>query len=183
MINWLDIAILVILFYSAGMGWKRGLVRQFFDVAAVVASYFAALRYGGEFMAFLTGYIPLEQWFPRWFNTVLPAGIFLGDAVIRLVGFVVLFVLVRIVFKAASKVLHGIFSLPLLGTVNGLGGMALGFAKGAILTLILVAVLSLLSTPFWARILEDSVIATSVQYWWPLVYKQMVDILMKDLLL
>jgi uncharacterized membrane protein required for colicin V production len=182
MTNWLDIVIIVLIFYSAVTGWRRGLVRQFFDLTAVFASYFVAVRYGGEFIAWFGQYVPLTRWLPAWFATPLPGGFVLGEVIVRLLGFTVLFFATRLLFRLVAGLLHGIFSLPVLGTVNGLTGMILGLVKGLLLALILVAVLSLVSTPFWQQTLEESVTATSINYWWPIVYQQMTDYLLRDLL-
>ena len=153
-----------------------------FDVAAVFVSYFVALRYGGEFIVWFGQYVPLTRWLPAWFITPLPGGFVLGEVIVRLLGFTVLFFAARVLFRLVAGLLHGFFSLPVLGTVNGLTGMMLGLVKGFLLAFILVAVLSLLSTPFWQQTLEDSIAATSINYWWPVIYQQMTDYLIKDLL-
>ncbi len=182
MINWLDFVLLVLIFYSASGGWRRGLVRQLFDIAGIVVAYFVALRYSVLFTDWLVQYLPFIRGLPAWFGTELPGGFILGDVLVRLLGFLILFGLVRALLKIFSSIAHGIFSLPLLGTVNGLGGLVLGGLKGLLLIIILVAVLKLISTPFWLLTLENSVIATSILYWLPIVYKQMLEILLTDLL-
>lgn len=182
MINWLDLSLIVLVTYFTVMGWRRGLVRQFFDFMGIFAAYFIALRYGGAFILWLDRYLPLARWFPAWFNTPLRDGIILGDVLARLLGFLVLFIVVRTLLNIFSEVLSGICSLPLLGTFNGLGGLALGAVKGVLIVLILVGVLSLLSTPFWIKTLEGSVVAESVHFYLPIVYEKMVHYLMQDII-
>ncbi|MBS4023554.1 MAG: CvpA family protein [Dethiobacter sp.] len=182
MINWLDIVLLVLIFYSAVSGWRRGLVRQLFDIAGIFIAYFVALRYSVAFMDWLSQYLPFQNWLPAWFTTQLPIGFILGDVLVRLLGFVLLFFIVRALIKVFSEIVHGIFSLPLLGTVNGLGGLAVGSLKGILLAIILVAVLKLVGTAFWRTALENSVVATSILDWLlPAVYEQMQNILLTDL--
>lgn len=182
MINWLDVLLFTLIFYCAAAGFRRGLVRQLFDVTGVIAAYLVALYYSGAFMDWLGLYLPLTRWLPSKLDATLPGGLVLGDVITRIVGFVVLFIAVRLVLKAVAGVLHGIFSLPLLGTLNGLGGLLFGALKGILFSLILVGLLSLPATPFWRRALEDSVLATSILYWLPVVYWQMKDVLLKGLL-
>ena len=177
--NWLDVFFLVLLFFTVTTGWRRGLIRQLFDVAAVIASYVVALRYGTEFVLWLNHFIPLAQWFPAWFSDSASLGFSLGEVILRLLGFFILFFLVRLVFRLVGGLLHEIFSLPLLGTVNGMGGMLLGLLKGVLLVLIIVAVGQLIHTPFWQQALQQSVVASSVMEILPVVYNQMVHFLLK----
>lgn len=179
MINWLDAVLAVLVFYSAAAGWRRGLIRQVFDVAGVIAAYFIALRYSGSLLLWLERYIPLNRWLPSWFNAPLPGGLVLGEVMASLAGFVLLFFAVRLLLSVVAGILHGFFSLPLLGSFNGLGGLLLGGLKGLFLALIAVGILSLFGTPFWVHSLEGSVVATSLLYWLPYVYEQLTEVLLK----
>ncbi|MBS3901062.1 MAG: CvpA family protein [Dethiobacter sp.] len=180
MSNWLDILIIFILLFSAIMGWRRGLVRQFFDVAAVFASYLVALRYGSQFVLLLDSYLPFFRLLPAWVNNPTPFGLVLGDILLRLFGFALLFFLVRMFFRLLAGMAHSFFSLPVLGTVNALGGLGLGLLKGMLFALILVAVANLIATPFWEKALENSVAASHIMDIWPVVYQQMLHFLMRE---
>jgi uncharacterized membrane protein required for colicin V production len=178
MINWLDIVILFLLAYSAVMGWKQGLVRQLVDVAGVIVAYFAALRYSRDFMLLIDGFIPFFRWMPDFLDQPTMFGVTLGDIVLRLIGFFLLYFLVRLLFTMAGGMLHSLFSLPVLSTLNRLSGTVLGITKGLLFGLILVAVGSLLNTPFWDKSMQGSVIATYVMEIWPVVYEQMTHFLL-----
>lgn len=180
MSNWLDILIIIILFFSAIMGWRRGLVRQFFDVVAIFASYLVALRYGSQFIQFLEGYLPFFGLLPAWVNNPTPFGFVLGDILLRLIGFALLFFLVRLLFRLVAGMAHSLFSLPVLGTVNAFGGMGLGLFKGLLLTLLLVAVANLIGTPFWETAVQKSLAASYIMDIWPVVYQQMIRFLMGE---
>lgn len=178
--NWLDLLIIAVLVFSAIMGWRRGLVRQFFDVVAAVASYLVALRYGAQFVQLLDIYLPLFRWIPAWLNTPTPFGFVLGDIILRLLGFFLLFFLARLFFRMMATMAHTLFSLPVLGTVNAVGGLLFGFLKGLLLVLILVAVVNLLGTPFSEKVLDSSVAAARIMEIWPLVYQQMLHSLTRE---
>ncbi|MBS3885768.1 MAG: CvpA family protein [Dethiobacter sp.] len=180
MSNWLDILIIMILLFSAVMGWRRGLVRQFFDVAAVLASYLVALSYGSQFILLLDSYLPIFRWLPDWANNPTPFGFVLGDILLRLFGFALLFFLVRLLFRIMAGMAHSLFSLPVLGTVNALGGFGLGLLKGLLFALILVAVANLIGTPFWEKALQSSFVASHIMEIWPVVYQQMLHFLMRE---
>jgi uncharacterized membrane protein required for colicin V production len=174
MMNWLDIALLSLLGLTAAIGWRRGLVLQLFDVASVIVAYVVALRFGRDFVFVLDTYIPVFRWLPRLMDNPTPFGFTLGDVVVRLIGFLLLFFLVRLLFRVVGGMMHSIFSLPVLGTVNALGGMVFGLLKGLLLGLILVAVGQLLETSFWASSLQESSLATFIMEIWPVIYEQMV---------
>lgn len=178
--NWLDILIVIILLFSAFMGWRRGLVRQFFDVVAVFASYLVALRYGSQFIVLLNSYLPFFHWLPAWLNDPTPFGFVLGEILLRLFGFALLFFLVRMFFRLLAGMAHSIFSLPVLGTVNALGGLGLGLLKGVLLVLIIVAVANLIGTPFWQKALQNSLAASQIMDIWPVVYQQMLHFLVPE---
>jgi len=177
--NWLDLVLAALVFYSAVTGWRRGLIRQFFDVAGIIAAYFIALSYSGSLLLWLERYLPLDRWLPSWFAAPLPGGMALGEVLLSLAGFVLLFLAVRLLLSALAGILHNLFSLPLLGTANGFGGLLLGCLKGVFLALVAVGILSLFTTPFWRRTLEESAVATTLLHWLPYVYEQLTEVLLK----
>ncbi|MCR3921301.1 MAG: CvpA family protein, partial [Firmicutes bacterium] len=136
--NWLDILLFAIVIFFALVGWQRGLVRQIFDVVGVVASYFVAIRYGNDFILWFTRYAPLTEWFPQLFNNPTPLGFDLGDVIIRLIGFALLFGIVSLLFRITGNIAHSVFSLPVLDIVNGFGGLLLGAIKGILLGFIMI---------------------------------------------
>lgn len=181
MISWLDIVLIFILILSAASGWNRGLMRQLFDFFASFASYIVALRYGNAFVTWLSNYLPRVPWLPTWLSQPTPLGFAVGEIIARLLGFFLLFFAVRLLFKILGGLLHEVFSLPVLGTVNGMGGLLFGFLKGLLLILILIAAANLISTPYWQRTLRESIMASAILEILPVVSKQMRDFLLKDL--
>lgn len=172
--NWLDAALLFLLFFAAVVGYRRGLVRQLFDLAGFFAAYYFALRYAAYITDWLIRYVPFMESLPDYLTDPGPFGFNLGDILLRLISFFLIFMLIRLVLGLVGSFAHQVFSLPLLCTFNALGGSLLGLTKGVLLALILVAVLQLLSTPFWINTLEQSRLAAYVQAVWPVVYRQMI---------
>ena len=182
MMNWFDLLLSVLVMYNTAGGWRYGLIRQLFDIVGIFIAYFIALNYGNTFTAWFTQYIPFERILPKWFSTPSPGGFSLDGVLVRLLGFIILFLIVRALVRVAAKMLHGVFSLPLLATVNGLGGMILGLIKGVFLAVIIVTVASLLSGQFWQQAIDGSILASSLLSWLPIVYNQMLDILLSGLM-
>ncbi|HZK25783.1 MAG TPA: CvpA family protein [Oscillospiraceae bacterium] len=180
MMNWFDFLLVAIVVFFAIVGWQKGLVRQLFDLLGVIASYFVALRYSNQFVYWLNQYLPLTLWFNQLFPTPTAWGIDLGAVLIRLVGFALLFGAVSLVFRTTGAAVHSIFSLPILDLVNGLGGLLLGAIRGVFLALILIGAANLIGTPFLARAVTESAIATTVLAVLPVVYEQMLRLLFTD---
>jgi uncharacterized membrane protein required for colicin V production len=65
---------------------------------------------------------------------------------IDLISILILFMVVKLVLNLLAHVLHGIASLPILNSVNHLGGLSVGVAKG----LLIVFIFLTLITPFTA---------------------------------
>lgn len=175
--NWLDLLLALLFFYCLFSGWRRGLIRQVFAVAGIIASYLAAIRFSSDFADWLEKILPLSKWLPQQFNSpVLPA-LSLGDIILYLLCFAIIFGLVSRLFEFAGAAAHEFFSLPVLGWVNGAGGMLLGAIKGAAIILIIVAAARLTGIPFLTAALKDSVLAEAIFLWLPVVYEQMIEVL------
>ena len=180
MMNWFDFLLLGIVLFFAVVGWQRGLIRQVFDVVGAVASYLIALRCSNQFLSWLNHFFPLTRWFNQLFPAATNWGAALGGVLIRLLSFLLLFAAVSLLFRMVGSAAHSVFTLPVLGFVNGLGGLLLGAVRGPILALILIGVTNLLGTPFIAQAVAESVIATTVLTVLPVIYEQMLMLLFTD---
>ena len=70
----------------------------------------------------------------------------LTQVVVSFIAFVLVFLVVKYLVYAASLVVHGFFQLPLLSTLNRLGGIGAGLIRG----ILIVWVLLILVTPLVA---------------------------------
>lgn len=181
MMNWLDLLLLAVVVFFAFAGWQKGLVRQLFDVAGVIASYLVALRYGNEFILWLDSFLPLGLWFNQLLPQMTAQGINLADVIVRIIGFALLFGAVTFIFRFAGNIAHHIFSLPILGLLNGLAGMVLGGIKGILLGIIIVGLMTLVGTPFFVQALSDSSLAATLLSVLSVLYEQMISYILTDL--
>ncbi|NLZ38449.1 MAG: CvpA family protein [Firmicutes bacterium] len=180
--NWLDLLLFTVIIYFAVTGWRKGLIRQLFDVAGTIASYFVALNYGSDFILWLENYIPFSRILSQWLPHLTTQGVSLADVVVRLLGFILLYSVVIFAFRLAGNFAHHLFSLPVLGLLNGLIGMLLGTVKGVLLAMIIVGMMTLISTPFFTQPLADSFFAATVLSILPVIYEQMMNLILADLL-
>ncbi|NLN07842.1 MAG: CvpA family protein [Firmicutes bacterium] len=179
--NWFDILLLALVIFNAVVGKQKGLVLQLFALAGTVVSYLVAVRYSTEFLTRLNRVLPVADWFSRLFPSLGLPGFSLGDVILRLLGFLLLFALVNSLFAAVGKAVDAIFYLPVLGWLNSLGGLLAGTAKGVLLALLCVGLAGMIGTPFFDRALKESLLAAPLLDIFSLLYERMLALLLAEL--
>lgn len=146
-IDWLSGVILLLLAIDFIVGFRRGLIRQVFDLLGIVLALLAAIKLGpsvaGSFVA------PL-----------IPAA---SDQALSVLGFVVVFLAVLAVMEVASHGIGLIAKVPGLSVINGLGGALFRVARGAILISIVLSLIVALEIPAADELVRDSAIAQTLQ--------------------
>ncbi|HHX75735.1 MAG TPA: CvpA family protein [Firmicutes bacterium] len=179
-LNWFDILLLALVIVNALVGRQKGLVLQLFSLAGTIVSYLVAVRYSTEFIARLNRLVPVADWFPEMFSSPALPGFSLGDIILRLLGFFLLFAVVNFLFGAAGRMVDAIFHLPVLDWLNSLGGLLAGAAKGFLLALLCVGLAGLIGTPFFDRALQDSLLAAPLLDFFALLYERMLALLLAE---
>jgi membrane protein required for colicin V production len=141
--NWLDLLILLILSLNVFLGFKRGLIRSVFGLAAFLLSIFIA-SLGTPFLASLL------------------AGYLVQGMVANILAFILLFFLGFFSISIIGSLLHDSFKKSFLMPVNFFGGGLFGLFKGIIIVVfLLVPALQnpLLSPVVTNTLLESQLIA------------------------
>jgi membrane protein required for colicin V production len=146
--TWFDYAILAVLALSAVIGIWRGLVREVFALGGWIAAFVAAMLFAGEAGNLL----------PANSATPFVRAVFAG---------VIIFLVVLIACGIAGMMLAKVMRLAGLGLADRTLGGVFGFARGALISLIVVLAAGLTTLPresFWreARLsgpLETAVVA------------------------
>jgi membrane protein required for colicin V production len=147
-VNWVDLILLGVLVLFGLRGFFRGLFREIFSIAGLVAGFFLAVTYA----RFVTSYVE-----PFWQISPL---LLKGSA------FVAIFFIVYFLMSAAGWILHRSERLLFLKTLNRTGGIVIGLAKGAALLALAIFFLSQVSwLPRPTRHnLDGSYLATPLSY-------------------
>ncbi len=133
-----DAVMAVILVGFAVSGFRRGLIRSLVDLLGGIASLIAAVIFSQDFAKWARGFLGASA--PKWMN----------DPVLsKAVAVLVLFLLFEALIQTVASLLDHVFRLPGLRQINALFGGALGFGKGAVVVLLLCAVLRV-SLPSYA---------------------------------
>jgi membrane protein required for colicin V production len=144
--TWFDYAVLAVLAVSVLIGIWRGLVREAFSLAGWVAACVAALAFGPE----------AGQLLPPSFATPFARGVIAGT---------VIFLVVLIVFGFAGLLVAKTLRLAGLGLADRTLGGVFGFARGALISLLVVLAAGLTTLPrepFWRQATLSGPLETAV---------------------
>ena len=110
--NWLDVALIVILIVGAYLGMKTGLISTAFAAIGVLVGIALAGTLSNKVGA--------------WF-----AGSIANDTLVTVISYAIIIVAALLVASIVGKIVRKILSMLFLGFVDRLGGLAVGVALQA----------------------------------------------------
>ena len=131
--TWFDYALIAVVGLSALIGIWRGLVREVFALAGWVAAIVVALAFAGEVAR------------------LIPPG-FAAPPVRTVIAFTVLFIVILVVVSIAGLLFTKAVRAVGLGLANRTLGGVFGFARGALILLVIALAAGLTAVPkepFW----------------------------------
>lgn len=160
-ISWIDLLIVITLLTGVAIGYKRGFIRQVLSLTGWLIACIAAFFLYEQFAAVLLKLPWLDAVEASQAEAASPATAVLDGAksyVSNAIAFVVLFVAFRLLLTAAGWLLHGIASMPVLRTVNRVGGAAVALAEAAVIVSMVLLLLQELPSPKAQSWVADSAI-------------------------
>ncbi len=137
--NLLDITLIVILAYCLIRGVFRGLVKELSSIIGVFGGFFAAYSY----------YLYAAEFLSRWINDVSYQNI---------IGFMALFCIVFILISLLGVLIKYLLHVLHMGQVDRVGGGVSGFAKGLIISSVLLIALTVF-LPAGVPVIKESKIS------------------------
>lgn len=122
--NLVDPILLVILFLFGLRGYFKGLFREIFSLAGLVAGFVMAVRYDETVAAVAESYWKISP------------------IVLKGAAFVAVFFVVYFLFSLIGWLLHHSEKLLFLNTINRIGGVAVGVGKGTAFAALIVFVIA-----------------------------------------
>lgn len=122
--NFIDIAVLIVIGLFAVKGLIRGLVMEVFTLAGLLVGYVAAIREMGTVSGFLGNHIRLPE------------------LVLNIVAFMIIFIAIVLIFRWAAGALRRIFKWSFIGWLDRGGGALFGILKGLLIASLLLMVFS-----------------------------------------
>lgn len=135
--NYVDVAILVILLLFAVRGYHSGLVNQLVNLFGFILALVAAYLFYGKLAPFLQGFIP----FPEFQNPTLELFTKTFDLEVMFynaLAFVIIFVGVKLALWLLGAALNTVAKLPVISTMNNLLGLLVSLLQGFLIVLLLV---------------------------------------------
>ena len=120
--NWLDIAIIIILGVLTLLGLKRGLIKSLVPLVGMLLAIFLA----GRFYTSLAGRLTFID----------------SEGLAKIVAFAIIVIAVFVVVFILGSMLRAIMQMVLLGWVDRLGGAIFGLAIGWVICSVIVALLA-----------------------------------------
>ena len=119
--NYIDIILALLLFFSAINGFRKGLISELASLAALILGIWGAIEFSYVTTDFLTENFEIHT---RYLN---------------IISFIITFAVIVILVHVVGSVINKLVETVMLGFVNKLAGMAFGILKSAlILSIILV---------------------------------------------
>ena len=117
--NWVDIAIVVVVFVSTFVGLRTGIIKMALSLAGLVVGIMLA----GRYYLWLAGYLAFIH----------------QERIAQGIAFIVILAAVMVVASLLAMILRGIVSALMLAWVDRFGGAFVGFVEGATFVAALLA--------------------------------------------
>lgn len=168
-INWIDIAVIVIIAAFAAWGFKRGLIKSVVGILSLAASIILAwalypviakLLEGTDITVYIHNAVQgrisekleadIQPAMPKLINDAVNAGrAGLADSaagavtglILNIFAFIAVLIVSRVIIWAAAETLNIISKLPIIGTLNRISGLLLGTVQGALIVCILLTLI------------------------------------------
>jgi membrane protein required for colicin V production len=134
-----DIVVFAVVGILTVIGLWKGMVRQLFGLAGVIAGYLLAMKFYQPCSGFLTGSI--------------------HPGIARAISFIAIFLACLLAAHLIAWAVGRLFTISKLGFLNRTGGGLLGFVKGCIIVAVAVMVLTTFLSPDNALFKKSSTIA------------------------
>lgn len=178
--NLLDLTLLVVIALCIFEGLRRGLVKQLLDLAGVIIAFIVASRYGALLGEKLT-VLKLEK-YAETLNSPFLNVETISEILYNSLGYILVFLGVLIAVRLLTVVLEAVTKLPVLGTLDKIGGLAVGAIKGCLIALAAVWILNLLPVPSVMLAVQSSGIAQKFLEVAPGLYQRVRDIISSGML-
>lgn len=174
---WIDWVMLGILALSVLNGLTRGLVKQALGFAGLFVSLYLADRWAPAVAHWLNSSFDVSTHI-RGFLLPILGDYRLEPTVLAVLSYLLVWCFVSAAFGILGLFLESVTKLPIISSVNRLGGAILGALKGGVIVFIIASLLSFLpaSTKLGA-LGQRSYVGAQVRYISPVFYQHLQDLM------
>jgi len=153
--NWIDIAIVVVLILSMVMGFINGLVKEVASLAALILGIWGAIKFSGFTAAKLYDYFDMT-------------GQYVG-----LIAFIITFGIIVVIIHFIGIIADKVVTAVSLGFINRLLGIAFGLLKSVLIMSVFFVILNVIDAkrPFLPRErIEESIFFSPISDIAPVIF-------------
>jgi uncharacterized membrane protein required for colicin V production len=158
----LDWVILFILVLGLGIGLKQGLMIQLVKLVTFVASFGIAILFYKPLSKLLATWFPISQESGANLFSSIAGSEPIAGVIYSSVSFVLLIIVSGIILRLIGSILNGVAELPIVSTINHLGGGLLGLALSGLTVFLLLMIAYVLPIPTVQQTINESIIGTYV---------------------
>ena len=174
-----DIIIVILLFLGIYLGHKRGLIMQLFYVGTMIIGLIVSMLFSTRLAYLFPSLIPIPADVTAGLEGVY-AGLNIPTAYYRIVSFVVLFIVIRLIIQIIASALGVIRKLPLIKTTDRLLGGIFGFVEVYLLIFVFLYFVTVLPLTEWKiAIFTNSTIPKFILENTPILSQQLIDLFFK----
>ena len=122
----------VYLIFQIVMGYRRGMLRTMLNLASWILTFAIAYEGASYFKDIVLMYVPKIQ------------GMIITDQVAYLISYMILMIICKMIFSIIVHFINKVSRIPGVGFINRVAGAILGFAKGILVIMVLVFLISLM---------------------------------------
>ena len=132
MLNYVDVAICLILLVSVSIGIYKGFIKETLSLLNLILALFLAFYLSGYPVQWL---MPVSQeWSGEWLGSNI-----VGESIVFVVSFILIFIIALIIGNKISNAISNLVTQStILKGMNRILGAAFGLARGAIIVMLLV---------------------------------------------
>lgn len=186
--NKVDLIILLVILLFMLVGYRRGLIKTIFSVIGYfIITYFSILlapvlskiliinfEIDKTLLNFVTNN---EKFFSIISDEILQN---IVGRIVNVIAFVILFIVLKLIFHLIVSVLNNIANLPILSTVNKLGGLLLGTLEGIVIIYLIILMVNWIPTEYCNNLsilVDNSFLGSSINYYVPEVAIEVISMI------
>ncbi|WP_096436006.1 CvpA family protein [Alteribacter populi] len=173
----LSLLLFIILIGSFFVGFRRGLILQLVHLLGFIVSFIVAYLYYKDVAEYIRLWIPFPTLGSDNGTSALLVDAFSVETVYyNGIAFAILFFATKIVMHIIGSMFDFLAHLPILHTINGWLGGALGFLEGLLVVVILVHLGALIQVEFLQQAIQNSSLAQLIFDYTPIISNQLKDL-------
>ncbi|MGM8366814.1 CvpA family protein [Virgibacillus sp. W0181] len=177
-----NLILLILLLFGFLIGLKRGFVLQVFHLLGFIGSFIVAILYYKKLASQLALWIPYPDISGDGSWAMFLESVPMETAFYNAIAFIIIFFATKIILQIIASMLDFVSYIPILSSLNKIGGAVLGFLEIYLYLFILLYILALTPVMGIQTRIQDSSIALFIIEHTPFLSEKMKSLWFTDLI-